>query len=128
MKLSTVQVRLNARKPSSPITPAMFYVLLVLTDHEKHGYAIMKEIAALPPGHVRVDSGTLYPTIKRLLARGMIVPRRCPRAAVQDCRRRFYRLTLFGRKALIAEARRMCEVLAVARAKQLLRHNEKPSR
>jgi DNA-binding PadR family transcriptional regulator len=102
----------------------MFYVLLVLTDHEKHGYAIMKEITALPMENVRLESGTLYPTLKRLLARGMIVLCRRPRAAAQDHRRRYYRLTLFGRTALIAEARRMCDAVAVAQAKQLLRHNE----
>ncbi|MFI5173988.1 MAG: PadR family transcriptional regulator [Terriglobia bacterium] len=108
--------------PPLPLTPAMFQVLLSLADGDKHGYAILKEVAEQARGEVALSAGTLYGIIKRLLAEGMIEECR-PRPAREhdDARRRYYRLTDWGRQVAVAEAERMEELIAVARVKRLLR-------
>jgi DNA-binding MarR family transcriptional regulator len=94
-----------------PLTPAMFHVLLALAEDDLHGYAILKEVEL-----------TLYGIIKRLLADGLIAELRSRPAAPQDDeRRRYYRLTPHGREVAAAEAERMNEVVALARAKNLLK-------
>jgi DNA-binding PadR family transcriptional regulator len=112
-------------KPSElygPLTPAMFHVLLALAGDDLHGYAILKEVDLRTNGKVRLSTGTLYGIIKRLLADGLVVERRTRPAEPQDDeRRRYYRLTPLGRQVATAEAERMDEVLAVARARNLLK-------
>jgi DNA-binding PadR family transcriptional regulator len=111
------------RDPSSllPLTSPMFYVLVVLADGEQHGYAIIKSVERHTKGDVMLSTGTLYGIIKRLLAEGLIVESaRRPAAALDDERRRYYRLTDFGRRVAIAEADRLETMLAVARATRLL--------
>jgi DNA-binding PadR family transcriptional regulator len=101
-----------------PLTPAMFHILLALADGEKHGYAILKEVARRTDGKVRLSAGTLYGNLARLERSGMIVESgRRPAIGLDDERRRYYRLTTFGRAVAIAEARRMEEALSQARAK-----------
>ena len=113
------------REPEQPLTPAMFHVLLSLADGEKHGYAILKEVAHRTDDKVRLSAGTLYGIIKRLLAEGMIVETdERPARALDDERRRYYRLTRFGVKVAMAEAERLEGLLAMARAKNLLRGAE----
>lgn len=108
--------------PFLPVTPAMFQVLLSLADGEKHGYAILKEISRRTRGKVRLSAGTLYGIVHRLLGEGLIVEsEERPDPAVDDERRRYYRLSEFGRRVAIAEAVRMEELLTTARAKKLLR-------
>jgi DNA-binding PadR family transcriptional regulator len=108
--------------PYLPLTPAMFHVLLSLADGEKHGYAILKEVAERTGGKVRLSAGTLYGIIHRLLGEGLIFESdERPDAALDDERRRYYRLSDLGRGVAIAEAERMEEMLALARAKRLLR-------
>ena len=98
----------------------MFHVLVALADEEQHGYAIIKNVARLTDGDVMLSTGTLYGIIKRLLADGLIVESaRRPAAAVDDERRRYYRLTEFGRRVAIAEAERLEKMLGVARATRL---------
>ena len=105
----------------SPLTPALFNVLLALADGEKHGYAILKEVAEHTDGEVQLSTGTLYGIIKRLLADGWIEElRRRPAADNDDQRRRYYRLTDEGRKVAKAEAARMEKLLERARAKKLV--------
>ena len=100
----------------------MFQVLLALGDGEKHGYAILKEVQDQTAGHVRLSTGTLYAIIKRLLAEGVIQEcRNRPPAEEDDQRRRYYRLTPFGRQLAVSEAERMERLIATARAKRLLR-------
>jgi DNA-binding PadR family transcriptional regulator len=99
-----------------PLTPAVFHVLLSLADGQKHGYAILKEVAERTGGDVELSTGTLYGIIKRLLADGLI---RASALGSTD-RRRAYRLTAFGRKVALAEAERLRGLLAVAHAKKLL--------
>jgi DNA-binding PadR family transcriptional regulator len=108
--------------PQTPLTPAMFNVLLALADSDKHGYAILKEVVEQTAGEVQLSTGTLYGIIKRLLADGLIVElRKRPAAEDDDQRRRYYRLTTDGRALAVAEAERMEKLLARARSKRLLR-------
>ena len=109
-------------EPFLPLTPAMFHVLLALADGEKHGYAILKEVAQRTGGKVRLSAGTLYGIIHRLLSEGLVVESdERPDPALDDERRRYYRLADFGRKVAVAEAERLEEMIAMARAKKLLR-------
>lgn len=106
--------------PSSylPLTPAMFQVLVALADGEKHGYAIIKEVARRTDGKVRLRAATLYSALRRFVDDGLIretVER--PDPSLDDERRRYYQLTDRGRAVAVAEARRMAETLAQARLK-----------
>jgi DNA-binding PadR family transcriptional regulator len=101
-----------------PLTPAMFQVLVALADGEKHGYAVIKEIARRTDGKVRLRAGTLYAVIRRFVDDGLIQESaERPDPALDDERRRDYRITDRGRAVAMAEARRMTETLAQARAK-----------
>ncbi len=104
-----------------PLTPAVFHVLLALADEERHGYAIMKEVEGRTGGRVRMGPGTLYGTIKRLLRARLIeeLDER-PDPAIDDERRRYYRLTGLGRVVAAAEAERLEGLVADARGKHLL--------
>jgi DNA-binding PadR family transcriptional regulator len=109
-------------EPFLPLTPAMFHVLLALADGEKHGYAILKEVAQRTDGRVRLSAGTLYGIIHRLLGEGLITESdERPDPALDDERRRYYRLSDFGRRVAVAEAARLEEMLDVARAKKLIK-------
>jgi DNA-binding PadR family transcriptional regulator len=103
-----------------PLTPPGFQVMLALADGEKHGYAILKEVETRTAGKVRLSTGTLYAIIKRLLTDGLI-EETASRIDQDDERRRYYRLTDFGRKVATAEAERMAELVASARQKRLIR-------
>ena len=106
----------------SPLTPAMFNVLLALADSDKHGYAVLKEVAEQTAGEVQLSTGTLYGIIKRLLVEGLIVELR-ERPAIQndDQRRRYYHLTETGHSVALAEAERLEKLVARARSKHLVR-------
>jgi DNA-binding PadR family transcriptional regulator len=108
-----------------PLTPATFAILLTLASGEKHGYAIMREIAASSEGVLRVGPGTLYHAIKQLLAAGMIAETGDrPDPALDDQRRRYYRLTGFGRRVVQAEAVRLAQLVRQAGAQGLLGGSE----
>src|SRR5277367_4431834 len=103
-----------------PMTPAMFHVLIALADGEKHGYAILKEVARRTEDKVRLSAGTLYGNLARLESAGLIAEStRRPEVTLDDERRRYYLLTAFGREVAVAEAERMEEALLQARAKKL---------
>jgi DNA-binding PadR family transcriptional regulator len=104
-----------------PLTPAVFHVLLVLVDGERHGYAIMQEVAENTSGQIKMGPGTLYGTIKRLLEARMIEESdERPDPELDDERRRYYRLTALGQRAVRAEALRYAEMAEVARRKRLI--------
>jgi len=105
-----------------PLTPAMFHILLALADGEKHGYAILKEVARRTANKVRLSAGTLYGNLSRLESAGLIAESsRRPEVVLDDERRRYYLLTEFGREVAVAEAERMEEALGQARSKKLFR-------
>ena len=104
-----------------PLTPAMFEVLIALADGEKHGYAILKEVARRTDGRITLSPGTLYAIVRRFVNEGVIAESDArPDPALDDERRRYYRLTDFGRELARAEARRMEIALGMARAKSLI--------
>ena len=103
-----------------PLTPAVFHILLALVDGERHGYSIMQEITARTEGQMRMGPGTLYGSIKRMLADGLIVESgERPDAALDDERRRYYRLTDRGQRVVRAEAARLAQLVNIARSKKL---------
>lgn len=111
------------REPEAflPLTPAVFHILLALADRERHGYGIMQDIAERTNGTVRMGPGTLYGSIKRMLADGLIEESgERPDPELDDERRRYYRLTELGRRVLQAEARRLDQLLRIAQAKHVL--------
>ena len=104
-----------------PLTSQVFHILLALSDGDLHGYGIMQEVAEHTAGQIRLGPGTLYGAIKRLLSSGLIVETdQRPEAELDDERRRYYRLTDFGRKVLKAEAQRISKMVSVAQRKRLL--------
>jgi DNA-binding PadR family transcriptional regulator len=104
-----------------PLTPAVFHILLALADSEKHGYGIMQEVARITNGAMRMGPGTLYGTIKRMLEAGLVEETdERPDPALDDERRRYYRLTAFGEQVAQAEAGRLAMLLNVAQSKRLM--------
>lgn len=100
-----------------PLPPAAFHILVALADEDRHGYAIMQDVAARTSGAVKLSAGTLYRSVQRMLDQGLIVEVSSrPAPEMDDERRRYYRITPFGRTVAKAEARRMAEMLKLARA------------
>ncbi len=104
-----------------PMTPATFQILVALVDGERHGYAIMRDVADHTDGAVRLGPGTLYGSMKRLLDNGL-VEEGGERADLDagDERRRYYRITEFGLSVARAESRRLEAMVRGARRKRLL--------
>ena len=100
-----------------PLPPATFHILIALGDGDAHGYAIIQEIAARTRGGVRLSAGTLYRSIQRMEEQGLVAESRGrPPAADDDERRRYYHVTAFGRAVATAEARRLTQLVKLARA------------
>jgi len=95
-----------------PLTTQVFHILVALADRDQHGYGIMQDVAERTGGGMRLSPGTLYGSIKRMLEQGLVVELRMKDS---DERRRYYRLTPFGRKVVKAEAARMSEMVEQAR-------------
>jgi DNA-binding PadR family transcriptional regulator len=103
-----------------PLTPAIAHILLALADEDRHGYAIMQEIERITDGVVRMGPGTLYGTIKRMTAAGLLEETDArPDPDLDDERRRYYRATALGRSVLAAETERMALLVSAARAKRV---------
>jgi DNA-binding PadR family transcriptional regulator len=116
---------MDKRDPEAmlPLTPAVFHILLALADSERHGYGIMREIAARTNDSMRMGPGTLYGSIKRMLADGLIeASDERPDPDLDDERRRYYKLTDFGLRVLQAEALRLEQVVQIAQVKNVLRN------
>lgn len=108
-----------------PLQPAVFHILLALGDGEKHGYAIKREIARRTDGAVRLGPGTLYGSIKRMLAQELIEEsEERPDFSLDDERRRYYRITQLGQRVAAAEVERMRSLISLARAKRMVRGPE----
>ncbi len=101
-----------------PLSPSGFYILLALAAEERHGYSIAKEVEDATGGSVRLGPGTLYRLIKQMVTDGWIVE--VDRVDSEDPRRRYYRLTPWGRKVARAEASRMADAVRTAMDRRLL--------
>jgi len=101
------------------LTPAVFHVLLSLARTERHGYGIQKDVLEQTGGSVRLGPGTLYGTLQRLMALDWVDETDGPGDS-GDERRRYYRLTRAGRRALKAEVERMDALVRTARAHQVV--------
>jgi DNA-binding PadR family transcriptional regulator len=104
------------------LPPATFHILVALSDGDRHGYAIMQEVAQRTGGKTKLNPGTLYTTIQRLLDKDLIVElRERPDSDEDDERRRYYRLTPAGRRAAQRELARLTEMVSLARRAGLVR-------
>ena len=103
-----------------PLSPAIHHILLALADQERHGYGIMLEVGRLTSGATKMGPGTLYGTLKRLLAAGLVDETgQRPDPELDDERRRYYRITRLGARVLQAETSRVSVLLYAARAKKV---------
>lgn len=98
-----------------PLHSAVFHILIALADGDRHGYAIMQDVAERTGGKLRLSPGTLYGSIKKMLEQGWIEEVRA-KSSGDDERRRYYRLTKLGRRIAEAEASRLADLLKQARA------------
>src|SRR5438034_9760282 len=110
--------RTQAPEDLLPLTPPLFHILLALADEERHGYAIMLDVARQTNDALQLGAGTLYGCLKRMLAAGLVeesVER--PDPALDDERRRYYRMTGLGKRVVRAEAQRLAGAVMAAKAK-----------
>jgi DNA-binding PadR family transcriptional regulator len=96
-------------KPA-PLTPPVFHILVALTDEDRHGYGIMQDVARQTEGMLQLGPGTLYGCLKRMLAAGLV-----SESALDDERRRYYRITSLGQRAVRAEIDRLDGAVSAAR-------------
>jgi DNA-binding PadR family transcriptional regulator len=105
-----------------PLPTAVFHILIALADRDRHGYAIMQDVAARTDGKVLLSAGTLYSSIRRMLEQGLIEElANSPDPSSTDERRRYYRLTRFGRRVAAGEVDRLNALVQQARATGLVR-------
>src|SRR5215467_7143959 len=101
-----------------PLPPATFHILMAVADEQRHGYAIIQDIAARTDGDLRMSAGTLYRSIQRMLEQGLIVETSDrPDPEEDDERRRYYQITSFGTAVARAEAKRLAQLVRLARAR-----------
>jgi DNA-binding PadR family transcriptional regulator len=103
-----------------PLTPPVFHILVALSDEERHGYGIMQDVARQTGDALQLGPGTLYGCLKRMLAAGMVEESDVrPDPAIDDERRRYYRMTPLGRRVVRAEAQRLANAVTAARTRRL---------
>ena len=103
-----------------PLTRDAFDVLVSLAEGDRHGYAIIQDVAERTGGAIRLSAGTLYRSIQRMLEDGLIVePRERPAPDEDDERRRYYRITRLGAAVARAEAGRLADLVRMVRARGL---------
>lgn len=101
-----------------PLTPPVFHILLALADDERHGYGIMQDVAQQTNDSLQLGPGTLYGCLKRMLAAGLVEEsEERPDPELDDERRRYYRMTVLGRRVVRAEAQRLAGAVSAAKAK-----------
>jgi DNA-binding PadR family transcriptional regulator len=100
-----------------PLPPATFHILLAVADQDRHGYAIIQEVAARTGGEMKLSAGTLYRSIPRMVELDLIEETaERPAPDLDDERRRYYRITTFGREVARAEAERLQALVRIARS------------
>ena len=103
-----------------PLQPATFHILVALADEDRHGYAIIQDVASRTDGAIKLSPGTLYRSMQRMLEDGLIVETdERPAPDDDDERRRYYRLTRFGEAVARAETARLADLVRLARARGL---------
>jgi DNA-binding PadR family transcriptional regulator len=101
-----------------PLSPSVFHILLALADEERHGYGIMQDVARQTGNALRLGPGTLYGCLKRMLAAGLLEESdERPDPALDDERRRYYRMTALGKRVVHAEAERLIGAATVAKTR-----------
>jgi len=101
----------------TPLPSATFHILMAVAVEDRHGYAIIQDIEQRTRGALRLSAGTLYRSIQRMLEQGLLVEtRERPAPELDDERRRYYRITPFGKAVARAEARRLSDLVVMARA------------
>jgi DNA-binding PadR family transcriptional regulator len=103
-----------------PLTPAVFHILLAVADGDRHGLGIMADVEERTEGAVKLGPGTLYGTIKRMMAAALLQETDArPAPEEDDPRRRYYAITALGRRAAELEAERLATLLGIAREKKV---------
>src|SRR5215470_18742952 len=103
-----------------PLPPATFHILMALASQDRHGYAIIQDVAARTDGALKLSAGTLYRSVQRMLEQGLLAEtRERPDPEEDDERRRYYRITPLGSAVARAEARRLADLVRMARARGL---------
>jgi DNA-binding PadR family transcriptional regulator len=101
-----------------PLPAATFHILMALAEEDRHGYAIIQDVELRTGGQLRLSAGTLYRSVQRMLEQGLILEtRERPAPELDDERRRYYRITPFGVAVARAEARRLNQLLKLARSR-----------
>src|ERR1022692_1239013 len=101
-----------------PLTPPVFHILVALSDGERHGYAIMRQVAEDTDRALQLGPGTLYGCLQRMLAAGLVEESdQRPDPQLDDERRRYYRMTALGSRAVRAEAQRLTSAVMAAKTK-----------
>jgi DNA-binding PadR family transcriptional regulator len=101
-----------------PLPPATFHILLAVAEEDRHGYAIIQDVAERTGGELKMSAGTLYRSLQRMLEQGLLVEtRERPAPEFDDERRRYYRITPFGQQVARAEARRLAQLVRMARTR-----------
>src|SRR5271170_145868 len=99
-----------------PLPPSTFHILMAVTEEDRHGYAIIQDVAARTAGELKLSAGTLYRSIQRMLEQGLIVEtRERPAPELDDERRRYYRIAPLGAAVAKAEATRLAKLVRLAR-------------
>jgi DNA-binding PadR family transcriptional regulator len=115
--MATIDAVAPAPADLLPLPPATFHILLAVADEDRHGYGIIQEVAARTAGEVRLSAGTLYRSIQRMVDQDLIEETAArPAPELDDERRRYYRITRFGRAVAAAESDRLAALLRIARA------------
>ena len=100
-----------------PLQSATFHILMSLAEEDRHGYGIMQDVAVRTSGGLKLSAGTLYRSIQRMLEQGLLTEtQERPDPALDDERRRYYRITRFGRSVARAETSRLVELIKLADA------------
>src|ERR1700679_4064528 len=108
----------QAPQEQTPLSPAVFHILLALADVERHGYGIMQDVARQTGNALKLGPGTLYGCLKRMLAAGLVEESdERPDPELDDERRRYYRMTRLGKRVARAEAERLAGAVMVAKTK-----------
>jgi DNA-binding PadR family transcriptional regulator len=113
-----MSISLKDSQPDSflPLPAATFHILMAVAEEDRHGYAIIQDVAAWTGGELKLSAGTLYRSIQRMLEQGLIVEtRERPAPELDDERRRYYRITPLGAAVAKAEATRMAKLVKLAR-------------